>query len=59
LKSSAAKLGNVPTIQYHFGMAAAKAGDTTTAKRALALAIASSIAFPEKAAAKKALAALR
>jgi tetratricopeptide (TPR) repeat protein len=59
LRSSAARLANAPTVQYHFGMAAAKAGDTTTARRALALAINSSVAFPEKDAAKKALAALR
>ncbi len=59
LRSSAARLRDAPTVQYHFGMAAAKAGDTVAARQALRLAVNSTTAFKEKDAARRALAALQ
>jgi tetratricopeptide (TPR) repeat protein len=59
LNQAAAKLPEEPTVAYHLGMANAKAGDTASARRALDRALASRAPFPDKEAARKALAALR
>jgi Flp pilus assembly protein TadD len=59
LLEAAQKLPDNPTVQYHLGVASAKAGDPATARRALTAALASPASFPEKAEASKALAELR
>ena len=59
LAEAAAKLPGEPTVAYHLGMAEAKAGDSTAARRDLQRAVSSASTFPEMAAAKKALAALK
>lgn len=59
LQESAKRLPSAPEVQYHFGMAAQKMGDTATARKALALAVGASINFPGKDDARKALALLR
>ena len=59
LKESAAKLPENPEVQYHLGMAALKVGDTETAKKSLAAAIATSTNFAGKDEARRALAQLK
>jgi tetratricopeptide (TPR) repeat protein len=59
LRESATKLPENSEVQYHFGMAAYKAGATREAKLALAKAVSSSTDFRGKSEAQKALAALR
>ena len=59
LKESAGKLPDNPTVQYHLGMAAAKAGDKETARNALASATRSSQAFRGKDEAQRTLAELK
>jgi Flp pilus assembly protein TadD len=59
LLEAAQKLPDNPTVQYHLGVASAKAGDPVTARRALTAALASPASFPEKAEAARALAELR
>jgi tetratricopeptide (TPR) repeat protein len=59
LKDAALELPNEPTVAYHLGMAESKAGDLASARRELQRAATSNVAFPEKSAAQKALAALK
>jgi Flp pilus assembly protein TadD len=59
LRSSASRLSTSPSVQYHLGVAAAKAGDMGVAKQALTMAANSTIDVPERDAAKKALSTLR
>ncbi len=59
LKESARALPNSPNIQYHLGMAAQKTGDMSTARRALGNAVASTLEYPGKDDARKALALLK
>jgi tetratricopeptide (TPR) repeat protein len=59
LKASAAKLSDNPVVQYHLGMAAAKAGDSETARVALTLAVKSPQEFAGKKDAQRTLAELR
>ncbi|HEY6828250.1 MAG TPA: tetratricopeptide repeat protein [Gemmatimonadaceae bacterium] len=59
LRESAQALPNSPNVQYHFGMAAQKTGDTSTARRALGNAVASTLEYPGKDDARKALALLK
>jgi tetratricopeptide (TPR) repeat protein len=55
LNDAAAKLPAEPTVAYHVGMAKAKVGDIAGARTALSRAAKSSIDFPDKRAAAKAL----
>jgi Flp pilus assembly protein TadD len=55
LRESAQRLPNNAEIHYHLGMAAFKAGDAETSKRALAVAVNSPQEFTGKAEARKAL----
>ena len=59
LRESVERLPNAPDVQYHFGMAAQKMGDTATARKALALAVGASISFPGREDARKALSLLK
>jgi tetratricopeptide (TPR) repeat protein len=59
LKESAGRLPDNPVIQYHLGMAAAKAGDRETARTALTSAVKSSQEFPGKQEAQRLLAEFR
>src|SRR3989442_1335799 len=59
LKESAAKLPENPEVQYHLGMAALKVGDTETARKSLAAAIAAPANFVGKDEARQALAQLK
>jgi tetratricopeptide (TPR) repeat protein len=59
LKESVEKLPQDAVVHYHLGMAAARAGDHETAKKALGVAVGSSISFPGKAEARKTLEDLR
>jgi Flp pilus assembly protein TadD len=59
LRFSAAQLPDSPSIQYHLGMMAERMGDTTTARRALGKAVASSGSFAGKDEARRALAQLK
>jgi tetratricopeptide (TPR) repeat protein len=59
LKPAADKLGDDPTIQYHFGMAAQKTGDIAGARAALSRALASPGSFPAREEARKALADIK
>jgi tetratricopeptide (TPR) repeat protein len=59
LRESAQALPNSPNIQYHLGMAAQKTGDMATARRALGAAVASTLQYPGKDDARKALALLK
>jgi tetratricopeptide (TPR) repeat protein len=59
LKESAARVPDNPVIQYHLGMAAVKAGDRETAKRALTVAAGSARPFPGQDDARTALRTLQ
>jgi Tfp pilus assembly protein PilF len=59
LKGAAQKLQSDPTVQYHFGMAAQKAGDLAEARAALNRALNSPLAFPAREEARKALSAMK
>jgi tetratricopeptide (TPR) repeat protein len=59
LSESAAKLPGNPGVHYRLGLALGKSGDTTAAREALRLALGSSEPFPEREAARQALAALQ
>jgi tetratricopeptide (TPR) repeat protein len=59
LNESAAKLPDDPVIQYHLGMVSRSTGDTVAARRAFAKAVSHPDSFPEKAQARKLLAALK
>jgi spermidine synthase len=59
LAESAAKLPDEPVVQYQFGVAAERAGDKETARRALARAVSAPESFPEKDEARRLLAQLK
>jgi tetratricopeptide (TPR) repeat protein len=59
LSESAAKLPGNPGVRYRLGLALGKSGDTTAAREALRLALNSRDPFPEREAARQALAALQ
>ena len=55
---AAAKMPDEPTVEYHLGVARLKAGDAAGARDALNRALKSQSSFPEREAARKALASL-
>jgi len=59
LRASAQTLRDAPDVQYHYAMVAQKSGDTATARRALALAVGTTIDYPGKEDARRALALLK